>query len=91
MVGVCRLPQSAVYKVDYDGNPVEADYQYAIVVLNVKDTDTIRASCGREWIDDPVSFQVYQQCGLQCLNLADYICRLGNPAFRASSAPTKRS
>jgi ferredoxin len=81
MVGVCRLPQSAVYKVDYDGNPVEADYQYAIVVLNVKDTDTIRASCGREWIDDPVSFQVYQQCGLQCLNLADYICRLGYPAF----------
>ncbi len=81
MVGVCRLPQSAVYKTDDAGNPVEADYQFAIVVLNVKDTDTIRASYGREWIDDPVSFQVYQKCGLQCMNLADYIRRLGYPAF----------
>ncbi len=81
MVGVCRLMPSAVYKTDYDGNPVEADYKFAIVVLNVKDTDTIRASYGREWVDDPVSFQVYQKCALQCINIADYICRLGYPAF----------
>ena len=81
MVGVCRLAQSAVYETDDAGKPVEADYKFAIVVLNVKDTDTIRASYGREWIDDPVSFQVYQKCGLQCLNLADYIRRLGYPAF----------
>ena len=81
MVGVCKLPPTAVYAADDHGNPVTADYQYAIVVLNVKDTDTIRASYGREWIDDPVSFQVYQECGLQCLNIADYIRRLGYPAF----------
>ncbi len=81
MVGVCRLPQSSVYTADADGTPIEADYRYAIVVLNVKHTDTIRASYGREWIDDPVSFQVYQQCGLQCLNLAAYIRNLGYPAY----------
>jgi ferredoxin len=81
MVGVCRLPQSAVYSSDKDGNPIEANYKYAVVVLNVKDTSSIRASYGREWIDDPLSFQVYQQCGIQCLNLAGYILRLGYPAF----------
>jgi ferredoxin len=81
MVGVCRLPQSAVYSSDAEGNPIKADYKYAVVVLNVKKTDTIRASYGREWIDDPVSFQVYQQCGLQCEAMADYILRLGYPAF----------
>lgn len=81
MVGVCRLPQSAVYAADEKGDPIETDYKYAIVVLNVKDTNTIRASYGREWIDDPVSFQVYQKCALQCLNLASYIQRLGYPAF----------
>jgi ferredoxin len=81
MAGICRLPQSAVYSSDADGKPVEADYKYAVVVLNVKDTDTIRASYGREWIDDPVSFQVYQRCGVQCQVIADYILRLGYPAF----------
>lgn len=81
MVGVCRLPQSSVYATDEKGDPVEADYKYAIVVLNVKDTNTVRASYGREWIDDPVSFQVYQECALQCMNIASYILRLGYPAF----------
>ena len=81
MVGVCRLPESAVYETDTEGRPVEADYRFAIVVLNVKKTDTVRASYGREWIDDPVSFQVYQRCALQCLNMADYILRLGYPAY----------
>jgi epoxyqueuosine reductase len=81
MAGVCRLPQSAVYLTDEQGEPVEAPYKYAIVVLNVKKTDTTRASFGREWIDDSVSFQVYQQCGLQCTALSDYILRLGYPAY----------
>ena len=83
MVGVCRLPPSAVYSSDAEGNAVEAHYAFAVVVLNVKKTDTIRASYGLEWIDDPVSFQVYQRCGVQCLNLADYIRRLGYPAVPA--------
>jgi ferredoxin len=82
MVGVCKLPKTAVYAPDAKGNPpVDCDYAYAIVVINKKKTDTIRASYGREWIDDPVSFQVYQQCGLQCQNIADYIRRLGYPAL----------
>lgn len=81
MVGVCRLPKTAVYSNDLKGLPIDCDYEYAITIINVKHTDTIRASYGREWIDDPVSFQVYQQCGLQCENIADYIRRLGYPAF----------
>jgi ferredoxin len=81
MVGICALPQSAVYASDGKGNPVEAEYKYAIVVLNVKKTDTIRASYGREWIDDPVSFQVYQRCACQGMVMADYILRLGYPAY----------
>jgi ferredoxin len=81
MAGVCRLPKTAIYSKNAKGAPIECEYEFALVIINVKDTNTIRASYGREWIDDPVSFQVYQQCGLQCVNIADYIRRLGYPAF----------
>ena len=66
---------------------MKADYKYAIVVLNAKDTDTIRGSYGLEWIDDSVSFQAYQRCALQCEVIADYIRRLGYPAFPPPPSP----
>ena len=80
MVGICKLPQSALYLHTEDRDPIECSLKYAIVLLNVKHTDTIRSSYGREWIDDPTSFAVYQRCACQAQSIAGYIRRLGWPA-----------
>ena len=77
MVGICRLPQSAVFSTDYDGKEIDCDYAYAIVLLNAKKTDVIRQSYGREWIDDPCSFQSYQRCACQAQAMTAYLRRLG--------------
>ncbi|MGI6730687.1 MAG: 4Fe-4S dicluster domain-containing protein [Anaerovoracaceae bacterium] len=80
MVGICELPQSAVYSHDMDGNPIEAPYKYAIVLLCRKDATTIEASCGYDWIFDPVSFQTYQRLACQTETMANYLRRLGHEA-----------
>ena len=80
MVGICRLPQSALYLRTEDGEEIDCGLKYAIVLLNVKHAATIRSSYGREWIDDPTSFAVYQRCACQAQVLAGYIRRLGWPA-----------
>jgi len=77
MAGICRLPQSALYLRTEERDPIECDLSYAIVLLNVKHTDTIRSSYGREWIDDPTSFAVYQRSACQAQVIAGYIRRLG--------------
>jgi len=80
MVGVCKLPQSALYLHTESGEPIDCSLKYAIVLLNVKPMETLRSSYGREWIDDPASFTVYQKCACQAQVIAGYIRRLGRPA-----------
>ena len=80
MVGICELPRSALYLRKDDGEPIDCALKYAIVLLNVKHADTIRSSYGREWIDDPTSFVVYNKCATQAQILASYIRRLGWPS-----------
>ena len=77
MVGICKLPKSAIYleAMEKEGN--DALYENAIVLLNVKKTNVIRQSYGREWIDDPCSFQVYQQCACQAQVMTSYLRKLG--------------
>ena len=79
MVGICRVPQSALYLRTETGEPIECGLKYAILLLNVKHVETIRSSYGREWIDDPTSFAVYQRCACQAQTMAGYIRRLGWP------------
>jgi ferredoxin len=75
MVGICALPQSAVFaEID------DCDYKYAIVLLNVKKAYITRQSYGREWIDDPCSFQSYQRCACQAQVMTSYLRRLGQRA-----------
>ena len=80
MAGICRLPQSALYLRTEAGEDINCDLKYSIILLNVKPAETIRSSYGREWIDDPTSFTVYQRCACQAQVLAGYIRRLGWPA-----------
>jgi hypothetical protein len=52
MIGICPVPDSAYFAEEPD-----YDYPYAIVLLNAKKAYITRQSYGREWIDDPCSFQ----------------------------------
>jgi len=83
MIGICPLPQSAVYSKNADGEPQELPLKNAIVFLNVKRTETTLATYGNEWIDDLISYQSYQRCACQAQVMAGYIRKLGYPAESA--------
>lgn len=80
LCGICELPQSAVMTNDFDGNPIEAPYKYAIVMLVRKHLPTVAVSSGYDWIFDPVSFQAYQRLAFHSETMANYIRRLGHEA-----------
>lgn len=77
IVGIGRLPQSAVYTHHFDGTPIEAPFKYAIVFVSRKSEMTICASNGWDQIIDPASFQTYQRVALQSEVVANYLRRLG--------------
>jgi len=80
MIGIARLPPSAVYTHDMQGRPMEAPYKYAIAFIARKHDPTISASNGWEEIVDPASFQTYQRLALQTEVTANYLRRLGYEA-----------
>ncbi len=77
IVGIGRLPQSAVYSRDMKGREIDAPYPYAIALVVRKDEPTLGASNGWEEIVDGASFQAYQRVALQTEAMANYIRRLG--------------
>jgi reductive dehalogenase len=77
LVGTCRVPESAYYSHDKQGNTVEARYEHAIVFVMRKEWNTMRASTGSDWIGDPISFQAYQHVALVAETVANYVRRLG--------------
>lgn len=77
IMATCRVPESAYYSHDKQGNPIDARYPNAVVIVMRKDGPTMRASTGSDWVGDPVSFQAYQHLGLVAETLANYIRRLG--------------
>jgi len=81
MVGICRLPQYAVFTHSKaDGSPVELDHRYAIAILIDQDWRTSAAFNGSDWISNSMSFMSYSTSGFIACILADYIRRLGFPA-----------
>ena len=85
IVGICPLPQWAVYSHDVMGNPVECNHKNAIVVVVDQDYDTMAGSNGYDWISGSQSFIGYSNTALISTIMADYIRRLGYPA-RAHNA-----
>jgi reductive dehalogenase len=77
LVGTCRVPESAYYSHDKQGNAIQARYEHAVVLVMRKEWKTMRASTGSDWIGDPISFQAYQHLGLVAETMANYIRRLG--------------
>lgn len=89
MVGICEVPKSALYTHQMDGTPIEeVTLKYAIVIIVGKKLDTLNATYGDEWIDDPISLQCYQRLSLISEDIAAYIRLLGWPA-RASVVESK--
>lgn len=80
IMGICRLPKSAVYSHDRQGNPIDIDYQFAIVIVMGMENQTIKASQGYDWITNPLSYQCYQYLPVAAFTMANYIRRLGYPA-----------
>ncbi|MFO7772490.1 MAG: reductive dehalogenase [Dehalococcoidia bacterium] len=80
IVGICRLPQYAVYSHDLAGKPVELDHKYAILLVVDQDFDTMCGSTGDDWISGSQSFVGYSTSAFIACIMADYIRRLGYPA-----------
>ena len=80
IVGICRLPQYAVYHHDLAGNPVELNHKYAILIVVDQDFDTMYGSTGDDWISGSQSFIGYSTSAFIACIMADYIRKLGYPA-----------
>lgn len=80
IVGICHLPQYAVYSHDLAGNPVELNHKYAILLVVDQDFDTMCGSTGDDWISGSQSFIGYSTSAFIACIMADYIRRLGYPA-----------
>jgi reductive dehalogenase len=92
-VGVCELPQYAVYSHRYDfynpaagETPCELNHKYAIPILIDQDYRTSHAYSGSDWISNAMSMMSYSTSGFIAIVLAEYIRRLGYPA-KAHYAP----
>ena len=79
-VGVCELPQWALYSHDQEGNAIECTHKYAIVLISEWDYETMSASSGHDWISNCESFLTYHHSGHMACVMASYIRRLGYPA-----------
>ena len=77
IIGACKVPESAYYSHDKQGNTIKAGFENAIIIVMRKELKTIQASTGRDWIGDPISFQVYQHLGMVAETIANYVRRLG--------------
>jgi reductive dehalogenase len=77
LMGACKVPQSAYYGHDNQGNPIEPKYENALVIVMRKEAKAMRASSGSDWMGDPISFQAYDHLGLVAETIANYVRRLG--------------
>jgi reductive dehalogenase len=77
VVGTCKVPESAYYSHDKQGDPIGIRYENAIVLVMRKEQNAMRASTGSDWMGDPISFQAYQHLSLVAETIANYVRRLG--------------
>jgi ferredoxin len=80
IVGIAPLPQYAVYSHGLDGNPVELNHKYAILLVVDQDYDTMLGSVGDDWISGSQSFIGYSTAAFMACIMANYIRKLGYPA-----------
>jgi reductive dehalogenase len=79
-VGICELPQFAVYASDRKERPIELDHKYAIVFLIDQGWKTFNGALGSDWISAAQSFKSYSTSGFIATIVANYVRRLGYEA-----------
>lgn len=85
-VGICEVPEYAVYLDDPKGQPFENTYKYGIVLLKRKSMPTTMASTGRDRIFDACSHQAYQLLAIWTQTMTKYIRRLGYDALASNNS-----
>jgi len=80
IVGICRVPKYAIYSHDAEGNPIDIDYENAIVLVRQKEYTTLTAANSTDWINSAVSFAEYVPLATTAEVIAGYIKKLGYPA-----------
>lgn len=80
IMGICRLPQYAVYSHDMTGKEVNLDHKNAIIIVVDQDYETMLGSSGDDWISGSQSFIGYANTAMISCIMADYIRKLGYPA-----------
>jgi reductive dehalogenase len=80
IVGICRLPQYAVYTHSSRGEPIELNHQSAITIVIDQDYDTFRGSTGHDWVSNSQSMRSYSVSAFIACIIAEYIRRLGYSA-----------
>ena len=85
-VGICELPQWAIYSHDQEGKPIDLKHKYAIVLMSEWDYETMSGSTGHDWISNCESFLTYNASAHMACTMAAYIRRLGFPRGLTSKA-----
>jgi len=80
MVGICHLPKYAIYTHDSNGNPIDIDYKYAIVIVMGWEYSAMKASSGNDSLAGPIASESYQHLAFVTQTMARYIRGLGYPA-----------
>ena len=80
VVGICELPQWAVYSHDMRGEPIECTHKYAVCIVVDQGLETMEAADGNDWISASQSGRGYAMCGYIGGIIASYIRSLGYPA-----------
>ncbi len=80
IMSVTKLPGYAVYSHNMQGNKIDIDYKYAVVIVMDKEHQTLAASNGYDWIGLPLSYDLYLRLAVISETIANYIRRLGYPA-----------
>lgn len=77
IMAACKVPESAYYSHDKQGQPIDVRFENAVIIVMRKELKAVRASNGHDWMGDPISFQAYQHLGMVAETIANYIRRLG--------------
>jgi len=80
IMAVSHVPDYAIYSHDMQGNEINLDYKYAIVIVMAKEYETLTTSSGTDWIGLSLSYDLYLRLAVLAETLTNYIRRLGYPA-----------
>ncbi|MFC1978450.1 reductive dehalogenase [Chloroflexota bacterium] len=80
VMGVCELPQWALYSHTPEGKPIESNHKYAISVVVDQGYRAVNGSTGHDWIAGSPPQKSYLFSAIIASMLAGYIRKLGYQA-----------